>query len=180
MKWVLTRRKRTQVPFQKTGGYVDFLLGNFLLSGVEDQWGDEEQILRMAQDLNLEVDNSDEDSDIVIWSKWINPVRQLSGSGESTWWFNSNHLVVGSTTHTESLKFQFRMKDKTIRRGSWREIYAIAYAYWAETTFFAWEQGDLLLFNNQTVAHDASPGTGSRLILPSFGSMFGGASKKSK
>merc|ERR1712196_217721 len=154
------RRKRGEVPTLKTGSYVDFLLGNFLLADVEDQWGNEEQILKMAADLNLEVDNSDEDGDIVIWSKWISPVRPLKGDSKSTWWFNSNHLVLGSTSHRDSLRFQFKYDDKSIRFGTWREIYAIALAYWRETTFFAWRKGDLLIFNNQTVTHNASPGTG--------------------
>ena len=132
----------------------------------------------MAADLNLEVDNSDEDGDIVIWSKWISPVRPLKGDSKSTWWFNSNHLVLGSTSHRDSLRFQFKYDDKSIRFGTWREIYAIALAYWRETTFFAWRKGDLLIFNNQTVTHNASPGTGPRMILPSFGNMFGDAKKK--
>jgi len=55
MKWVLTRRKRGNVPTSRTGTYTEFLLGDYLLEGVEDQWGDERQILKMAKDLNLEV-----------------------------------------------------------------------------------------------------------------------------
>jgi len=178
MKWVLTRRKRGEVPTKKTGSYVDFLLGDFLLADVDDQWGNEEQILRMAGELNLEVDNTDEEGDIVIWSKWISPVRRLpGGAGSSTWWFNSNHLVLGSTSHRDSLRFQFKYPDKSIRFGTWQDIYAIAVAYWRETTFFSWQSGDLIVFNNQAITHNASPGTGTRMILPSFGHMFGSGEK---
>lgn len=45
----------------------------------------------------------------------------------------------------------------------------VAEAYWFEATFYSWRPGDMLLFNNNLVAHDATPGVGKRMILPCFG-----------
>jgi len=178
MRWVMARKSKAPVPKRMTGGYLDFLLGLFELEGVEDQfWPTRniEEIYKFAHDLDLDVEETDDE--VVIWSRWISPERPLKDGG-ATWWCNGNHCAVGSADvfgrpdALKGLPWLFRFADGTERPAQIREILEISLAWWQEATFFRWQTGDLLLFNNQVVAHNATPGLGPRLVLPSFGNCW--------
>lgn len=175
MKWVLARKRKAAVPKQKSGGYLDFLLGKFELDSVEDQfWPTRrlEEIKSLAANLDLEVTETDDE--IVISSRWIAPERPMT-DGSTTWWCNGNHLAVGSQDvfgrpdALQGLPWLFRFGDGTERPATMEEILKISWAWWQEAAFFNWKSGDILIFNNQVVAHNASPGLGVRMVLPSFG-----------
>ena len=84
---------------------------------------------------------------------------------------NGNHMTLGATGHP-LMQFESRFPDGIERAPTLAEATTIAAAYWRESSFFPWEQGNLLIFSNQLVAHSASPGLGARQSLPSFGDMF--------
>ena len=178
MRWVLARKKKASVPKKSTGGYLDFLLGNFELDGVEDQfWPNHkvEEIHAFAKKLDLDVVETEDE--VVIWSRWISPERPLKDGG-STWWCNGNHCAVGSADvfgrpdALAGLPWRFRFTDGTERCANIREIVQISLAWWQEATFFRWKPGDLMIFNNQVVAHNGTPGLGPRMVLPSFGNCW--------
>eukprot|EP00164_Ancoracysta_twista_P010708 GFYU01016251.1.p1 GENE.GFYU01016251.1~~GFYU01016251.1.p1 ORF type:complete len:460 (-),score=124.37 GFYU01016251.1:174-1553(-) len=187
MKWVLARKKKLPVEKKETGSYIDFLLGKFELAGVKDQWmpnQDVSDIYKLCNRLNLDVVEGDDD--IQIWSKWVSPSRAVVSDsktspvegreGDVTWWCNCNHVQVGSgisgAYNQEQLPWYFKYPDGEERHATVDEVFQISSAYWMETSFFDWHRGDLLIFDNQLIAHDATPGRGKRLIMPSFGSMF--------
>ena len=129
--------------------------------------------LTTLQELNIEVERTEEET--VLWSKWIEPQRELNGQGGCTWWGNGNHLQLGtpafSPATADALAWRWRVNG-TERPATTYEVYSIAWAHWTEATFFSWQCGDILVFNNQTVSHDATPGLGKRAVLPSFGGCF--------
>ena len=190
MKWVLARKKKQAVPKRAKCGYLEYLLGHVELESVPDQFWPTRQVKEMetfCKKLNLDLveEPAEEGGDYVIWSKWIEPSRAVPGktgksgskatSTQKTWWCNSNHVVVGSQGDGDlpkKMKWLFRFDDGTERGATWSEIYSIALAYWRETTFFTWHAGDLIIFNNQIITHDATPGSGKRQILPTFGDCF--------
>mmetsp|Transcript_12243 Transcript_12243/g.23005 ORF Transcript_12243/g.23005 Transcript_12243/m.23005 type:complete len:464 (+) Transcript_12243:94-1485(+) len=178
MRWVLARKRKEPVPKKKTGGYLDFLLGLFELEHVKDQfWPTRkvEEIKALVQDLNLDIVETEDE--VVVWSKWISPERPLKRGGH-TWWCNGNHLAVGSQDVFKrpdalaGLTWVFKFEDGSERAASMSEIVKISWAWWQEATFFKWQDGDLVIFNNQVVAHNATPGVGARMVLPSFGSCW--------
>lgn len=125
-----------------------------------------------AASLGLEV--VDQGHDLAVYSPWVpthRPCALVNEKEEETWWLNGNHMTLGATGHPQ-LPFEFRFADGTERAPTLAEATTIATAYWRESSFFPWVQGDLLIFSNQLVAHNASPGVGARQILPSFGDMF--------
>ena len=126
-----------------------------------------------AASLGLEV--VEQEHDLAVYSPWVPTHRPyVIGSGgtmEETWWLNGNHMTLGAKGH-RSLPFQFRFPDGIERAPTLTEARTIAAAYWRESSFIPWQPGDLLIFSNQLVAHNASPGIGARQILPSFGEMF--------
>ena len=96
---------------------------------------------------------------------------------------------LSSGKHAEALPFQFRFEDGTERPATSAEIIDIAMAYWSalqtqpflyahsgfarcEAVFVPWQLGDIVIFDNQLVAHDATPGLGARSIMPSFGQVL--------
>ena len=184
-------RRRLYLPctFPVPSLYLPCTLGRYALAGVEDAWSAQTVAARAAE-LNLEVREGGEayaadgtgEGDTVVWSKWVEPCRALpcvrgGRSPGCTWWGNNNHVALGSTevygAHTRrALAWEFRFADGTERAASLPEVYAIAWAHWAEGAYWAWARGDMLVFNNQVVAHDATPGVGERVILPSFGGCF--------
>ena len=126
-----------------------------------------------AASLGLEV--VEQEHDLAVYSPWMPTHRRYAmGNGhavEETWWLNGNHMMLGAKGHS-SLPFQFRFPDGIERAPTLMEATTIAAAYWRESSFIPWQPGDLLIFSNQLVAHNASPGVGARQILPSFGEMF--------
>eukprot|EP00933_Yihiella_yeosuensis_P007028 TRINITY_DN111910_c0_g1_i1.p1 TRINITY_DN111910_c0_g1~~TRINITY_DN111910_c0_g1_i1.p1 ORF type:complete len:470 (-),score=92.78 TRINITY_DN111910_c0_g1_i1:394-1803(-) len=179
MKWVLARKRKELVPKKQSGGYLDFLLGKFELQGVKDQfWPTRqvEEINALAAALNLEVVETDDE--VIVWSRWISPERRLKHGG-ATWWCNGNHLSVGSqdvfgrSDALKGLPWLFRFADGTERPATMAEIVEISWAWWQEAAFLQWQEGDLVIFNNQVVAHNATPGIGARMVLPTFGSCWG-------
>lgn len=120
------------------------------------------------------VESADE---LVVWSRWISPSRPLP-DGTATWWCNGNHVSVGSADvfgrpdALEGLPWLFRFEDGTERPATVGEIMMISWAWWQEAAFYKWHRGDLLIFNNQVVAHNGTPGVGKRMVLPSFGGCF--------
>ena len=54
-----------------------------------------------------------------------------------------------------SVPFWFRGADGVERFATWGELFGMLACYWSESTFFEWEQGDMLLLHNQLVAHNA-------------------------
>lgn len=178
MRWVLARKKREKVPKRAKCGYLDFLMGKCELESVPDQFWPTHSIDELRSfcgrlDLELVEESEEQGGDYVIWSKWIEPSRQVPGTDEVSWWCNGNHIQVGSQgALVEKMKWLFKYDGGTERGASWSEIYSIALAYWCETIFFTWRAGDLIIFNNQILTHDASPGSGKRQILPTFGDCF--------
>ena len=190
-KYTIARKPKDGVvqPRQTSGDYEGFLLGEYELDGVADQWatgidsssggsdesgtgsgtGREVALRERAASLGLEV--IDEGDDLAIWSSWIPTIRHHDITKEQTWWLNGNHMTLGACGHPK-LPFLFRFDNGVERAPTWEEAVIISTAFWRESSFFAWERGDLLLFDNQLVAHNASPGVGSRRILPSFGAAF--------
>ena len=181
MRWVLARKQRAQVPKKPKCGYIDYLMGRYELDSVPDQFWPtrkKQEIVDFCERLDLELVEEDTtcdgSDDYVIWSKWINPSRAVEGQpGKVTWWCNSNHVSVGSQGPlVDKMKWLFRFPDGSERGARWSEIYSICLAYWRETTFFTWHAGDLIIFDNQLITHDATPGSGKRQILPTFGDCF--------
>jgi len=177
MRWVLARKRKAPVPLAESGGYLDYLLGNFELADVLDNFWPTRRVIelrKLAGELGLELEETD--TEFVVWSRWINPSRPLAdSSGEITWWANGNHMAVGSQDifgrpdALKGLPFEFKFADGSVRPASMAEIIEISLAWWQEAAFYRWAKGDLLIFNNQVVAHNATPGLGKRMVLPSFG-----------
>jgi len=100
----------------------------------------------------------------------ISSPSSSSSASQRIFWCNINHALLGKDH--ELLPFWFRTASGEQRHATWSELFAILAAYWSEATFFEWRLGDMLVLDNQLVAHNASPGMGPRSIMPVFGDCF--------
>jgi hypothetical protein len=117
----------------------------------------------MAEKLGVQAVVDPKRNDIAIQSEWIPLARAHAATNSETLWCNVNHAYLGKDHAL--LPFWFKYKDGSERHASWSELFALVAAYWSESTFWAWQPGDLLLIDNQLVAHNASPGLGVRVKL---------------
>ena len=171
-----------QVKKQESGDYEGFLTGSWEFAQYPDQWSPcletrQADIEAQCNQLGVRCSVDKERNDIVIESEWVPLVRPHEATDSETVWCNLNHAILGK--EHELLPFYFQYKDGSERHASWSELFALVAAYWSESTFFAWEKGDMLLLHNQLIAHNASPGVGERSIMPVFGDCFGTAQLRS-
>ena len=115
----------------------------------------------------------EESGDRQVVSPRISLKRHLAASDSDTFWLNGNHMAIGAMGGADGkLPFVLKFASGEVRSPTKREMVSIATSYWRESCFFEWQLGDLLLFDNQLMAHNATPAVGARRILPCFGDAF--------